>query len=38
MLLPEEIAFLNHVKCSRRIGVDMNPDAGSHLAPVVAGR
>jgi len=25
--------FLNYLRCSRRIGVDLNPDSQSHLAP-----
>jgi dolichol-phosphate mannosyltransferase len=25
--------FLNHVKCTRRIGVDLNPDSKNHLEP-----
>lgn len=27
--------FLNHLRCGRRIGIDLNPDSPTHLAPGV---
>ncbi|MFH1737725.1 MAG: class I SAM-dependent methyltransferase, partial [bacterium] len=23
--------FLNHIRCTRRLGIDLNPDSGTHL-------